>query len=242
MSVVGDIVRGLICAQSGCRLIAADFSGVESRITAWLSGQQSKLDQWVKFDRTQDPKDEPYYLIGRSSGIAEENARAIGKTADLAFGYAGGIGAWRKLAPDDNSTDDQTVVFMDNSGGKWTECRNGLGMYGGVWLENAVQAVARDLFAAAMPRLEAAGYRIVLHVHDEIVAEVAEDFGTAEEFLKILHATGMGAGVADRRQGSRGPQVLQIEGEACRSSCSGRASDSRPLHRGGSGKTRTNRH
>src|SRR5262249_23543799 len=75
---------------------------------------------------------------------------------------------------------------MDNAGGKWTECRRGHGAYGGTWIENAVQAVARDLFAAAMPRLEAAGYRIVLHVHDEIVAEVPNDFGSAEEVLRIL--------------------------------------------------------
>jgi hypothetical protein len=37
-----------------------------------------------------------------------------------------------------------------------------------------------------MPRLEAAGYRITLHVHDEIVAEVPDNFGSAEEFLQIL--------------------------------------------------------
>jgi DNA polymerase len=270
MSVVGDITRALICAQPGHRFIAADFSGVESRITAWLSGQGTKLAQWTKFDQTQNPEDEPYYLIGRNIfGIAKENARAIGKTADLAFGYMGGIGAYRKLAPGDNSTDEQIkarqyawrdahpltrdfwtvlnrktvqavstpgaeirfqrfswqhlsfksdgtflrmilpsgraiaypfptlkkdnhgkpcVVFMDNAAGKWAECRGGNGAYGGTWLENAVQGVGRDLFAAAMQRLEAAGYKIVLHVHDEIVAEVPEDFGSTEEFLRILVA------------------------------------------------------
>jgi DNA polymerase len=268
MSVVGDITRALICAQPGHQLIAADFSGVESRITAWLSGQQSKLDQWAKFDRTGKPEDEPYFIIGRDTfGIAEEQARAIGKTGDLAFGYMGGIGAWRKLAPEDTSTDDQikrrqrawrqahkqtwdfwtalntraaqavlnpgelirfqragwrhisfksdgqflrmllpsgraiaypfprikpmadgkpSVIFMDASQGKWAECRNGEGCYGGIWLENAVQAVARDLFAAAMIRLEAAGYRITLHVHDEIVAEMPDGAGSGEEFLRIL--------------------------------------------------------
>ena len=56
MSVVGDISRALICAPPGHRLITADFSGVESRITAWVSGQQSKLDRWAQFDRTQDQK------------------------------------------------------------------------------------------------------------------------------------------------------------------------------------------
>ena len=40
MSVVGDITRALICAAPGHRLIAADFSGIESRVTAWVSGQR----------------------------------------------------------------------------------------------------------------------------------------------------------------------------------------------------------
>jgi hypothetical protein len=69
MSVVGDITRALICAAPGHRLIIADFSGIESRVTAWISGQQSKIDQWAKFDRTGDPKDEPYYILGRALGF-----------------------------------------------------------------------------------------------------------------------------------------------------------------------------
>ena len=240
------------------------FQWFESRITAWVSGQQSKLDQWAKFDRTQDLEDEPYFILGsKTFGLPREQARAIGKVGDLAFGYMGGEGAYRKLAPPGdasareqikqrqqawrnansetvrfwsavnraaikaiqkpgtvmqckkiafecngaflfmhlpsgrkiaypfphlktNNRGDCVVVFMDNDKGKWVECRNGQGAYGGTWIENAVQAIARDLFAAAMPKLESAGYRIVLHIHDEICAEVPEDFGSAEEFLQII--------------------------------------------------------
>jgi hypothetical protein len=80
------------------------------------------------------------------------------------------------------------VIFKDNTLGKWVDCRHGNGAYGGTWIENAVQAVARDLFAAAMPRLEAAGFPIVLHVHDEIVCEIPKDFGDEEEreFLRLM--------------------------------------------------------
>ena len=43
--------------------------------------------------------------------------------------------------------------------------------YGPKFVENIVQATARDILADAMIRLEAAGYRIVMHVHDEVVIE-----------------------------------------------------------------------
>jgi RecA-family ATPase len=264
LEIVGDIARAMICAAPGHRLLIGDFSGIESRVLAWVSGQQSKLEQWAKFDRTEDPKDEPYYLLGRSCGRPEESARSIGKTADLAFGYMGGPGAWDRLAPEDDSSGDEDksryqqtwrilhpqtvkfwgsinraaiqavrkpgttftcprltvvydgetflritlpsgralcypsprlatdkfgnaqVVFKDNAGGKFVDCRYGQGAYGGLWTENVVQAVSRDLLASAMQRLEAAGYDIVLHVHDEIVAEAPIEFGSVEEFQRLI--------------------------------------------------------
>ena len=43
--------------------------------------------------------------------------------------------------------------------------------YGGKLVENIVQAVARDCLAVTLIRLDDAGYKTVMHVHDEAVLD-----------------------------------------------------------------------
>jgi DNA polymerase bacteriophage-type len=267
LAVVGDCSRAMITAAPGHVLIGADFSSIESRVLAWVAGEEWKLDSYRRFDATHDPRDEPYCITAckifnkpNGSFTKDDPERNIGKTCDLAFGYAGGLGAWRKFEPDRFTDDEvkafirgwraahpeikrlwnrldraawtavqergrvvrcgvvrficssaflqlilpsgrkisypqprvigdereQHVLFSDNANGQFQDCRHGHGAYGGTWTENVVSGIARDLLADAMLRIEAAGYPIVLHVHDEIVAEVPEGFGSADEFTHLM--------------------------------------------------------
>ena len=45
-------------------------------------------------------------------------------------------------------------------------------------MENIVQATARDLLAEAITRIESAGHRIVMHVHDQVVIDEPNNSGT----------------------------------------------------------------
>ena len=73
----------------------------------------------------------------------------------------------------------RSLIYRDvRSSGGWT-AQTELGgkrqyFYGGKLCENLVQAVARDVFAESLLRLEQAGVEVVFHVHDEAVCEVPE--------------------------------------------------------------------
>jgi DNA polymerase len=266
--------------------MVGDFSGIESRITALLAGEQTKLDAWRAFDNSGDPKLEPYYRNGIAFGLPEDKARDVGKTADLACGFQGSVGAWRRMAPNDRASDAEierrisvwrrmhprTVKLWDNLDkavvsvtarpkGKYHEplcvgllavCRDetflyitspsgrklaypfprvGLGRYGqramvykrakdknwfdhstygGELTENVVSATARDLLAFAMARLEAARYPVVLHLHDEIVCEVPDGFGSLDEFKQIItQVPGWAAGLPLAAKVREGPRFCK---------------------------------
>ena len=76
--------------------------------------------------------------------------------------------------------------------------------YGGRLSENVTQAVARDIMAEALLRLEREGYRVVAHVHDEILVEGEHDVETISSIMTEVPpwATGMpidGEGFTCRR-------------------------------------------
>ena len=57
--------------------------------------------------------------------------------------------------------------------------------YGGKLVENIVQAIARDCLAHSMLRLAEEGFKIVMHVHDEVVIE-ADESKTLEEACEVM--------------------------------------------------------
>lgn len=65
-------------------------------------------------------------------------------------------------------------------GNKWDKIES----YGGKIVENIVQAIARDILAEAMMRIENEGFNIVMHIHDEVVIE--SDSSSIEEINEIM--------------------------------------------------------
>lgn len=74
-----------------------------------------------------------------------------------------------------------TFEGMD-SANKWSRGET----YGGKLVENATQAIARDILAEAMWRMEQAGLEIVGHVHDEVIIEAPAGKYSVDEVCALM--------------------------------------------------------
>ena len=277
IALIGGCLRGLFCAPPGRDLIASDFTAIEGVVAAAIAGEEWRLEVFRTHGLIYEssasaitgiPLDE-FIRHKKETGEHHPLRKKIGKIAELASGFQGGVNAWKAFgAADLFESDDEIKAAVDawraaspnivncwygleraaknavRSPGTWYEY-NGIkygvkdgvlycellsgrrlayqnprlvpdvlpwgkpterlefdgwnsdstkgrvgwkviDTFGGRLFENVVQATARDIMVHAMLNLEAAGYPVVLHVHDEPVAEVAEGAGDVAHFEALM--------------------------------------------------------
>lgn len=277
---VAKSTRHFIKAEKGSRLIAGDWVSIEAVVLACLAGEDWKIEAFRRGEKIYERTADMVFNLapGTVTKATHPEERQVGKTCELAFGYQGAVGAWRKFDDSDRYTDEEVDNFKKQWRGKhpmivrlWDEletaalravqepdegpfyyrqigfemvedwlsmilpnkkriwywdpdvrvkmpawhkpreieeCATGecncspvpqlsymatkegqwkrVYTYGGKLTENATQATAREVLAPAMLRLDEAGYRLILDVYDEIVAEMPYGKGSVEEFKEIM--------------------------------------------------------
>jgi DNA polymerase len=94
-------VRGCLMASTGMKLCVADLSNIEGRVLAWLAGEEWKIEAFKAYDRGVGP-DLYKVTAGRILGkdpykVTKPERQTQGKVPELAGGYGGGLGAYRKM-------------------------------------------------------------------------------------------------------------------------------------------------
>ncbi len=258
-NVLSELIRTAFIPKPGCRFVVADFSAIEARVLAWLSGEQWRLDVFTSHGKIYEASASSMFHVPMEEITKGSPLRQKGKLAELGLGFGGASGAlismgaldmgltedelpplvaaWRKANPhitqfwwdvdaaaikavtEKQRTKVGKIIFEYKSGILFITLpsgrklsyvkprmavnkfgRNGLTYegisenkkwsrietYGPKLVENIVQGTARDLLAEAMLRVEKKGYPIVMHCHDEIIAEVPEDSGSVDEMCEIM--------------------------------------------------------
>jgi len=144
-------------------------SQLQRLVTQWRNANPAIVDLWAEMDNAFKSGD---CSVGEHLYMEKDGAdRYLRLPSGRAIGYHGLTARWKETQFGRR----RVVSFKDP---KTPGAR--VDTYGGRLVENVTQAVARDILAAALVRLQDAGYDVVGHVHDEILVAGASPTSVAE--------------------------------------------------------------
>ena len=178
---------------------------VEQFKTEWRAAHPAIKRFWYDIDRAAGPQyvsaAVSFAAVASLSNVPAHSCLKLPSGRKLAYPQPRIIGDERE----------QRVVFADNAAGQFNDCRHGHGAYGGLWTENVVSGIARDLLAEAMLRSKPPAIRSSCMCTMRSCAEVPDRLRQHRRIHPIDDAqTGLGARAADRSERLDRPALLQM--------------------------------
>ena len=107
--VLSELVRTAIIPEEGQRIVVADFSAIEARVTAWFAGEEWRLQTFRDGgDIYCASASQMFHVPVVKLGINGE-LRQKGKVAELALGYGGGVNALKAFGADKMGMSDEEM-------------------------------------------------------------------------------------------------------------------------------------
>lgn len=112
--VFSQLIRTAFIAPEGMTFAVSDFSAIEARVTAWLAGEQWRLDVFRQGgDIYCASASQMFHTPVEKHGI-NGHLRQKGKVAELALGYQGGFGAMKRMDTTGSIPDDEIPIIIQN--------------------------------------------------------------------------------------------------------------------------------
>ena len=118
--VLSELVRTAIIPEEGQRIVVADFSAIEARVTAWFAGEEWRLQTFRDGgDIYCASASQMFHVPVVKHGINGE-LRQKGKVAELALGYGGGVNALKafgagKMGMSDEEMQETVDLWRESS-------------------------------------------------------------------------------------------------------------------------------
>jgi DNA polymerase len=93
LPTISQLIRSAFIPKPGYQFVVADFSAIEARVLAWLSGEQWRLDVFRGDGRIYETSAERMFNLEPGSVGKSSPYRQKGKISELALGYGGSVGA-----------------------------------------------------------------------------------------------------------------------------------------------------
>ena len=98
--VLSELIRTGIVPEPGCKLVVADFSAIEARVTAWLAGEEWRMEVFRNGGDIYCASASQMFHVPVVKHGENGDLRQKGKIAELALGYGGGVGALKAFGGD----------------------------------------------------------------------------------------------------------------------------------------------
>ncbi|WEG14914.1 DNA polymerase [Pullulanibacillus sp. KACC 23026] len=154
-------------------------------VRRWRAASRRIVDLWYSVEnaalsvlKTNQPAGVKGLILARESDIANGlDFLTITLPSGRKLFYAKPF-----LAENDFGKEAVYYYGLDQTTKKWGKQNT----YGGKLVENITQAIARDCLAVTLNRLDAAGYKTVMTIHDEVVLDVPEKFADLDTVTDIM--------------------------------------------------------
>jgi len=95
--VLSQLIRTAFVPMDGQKLIVTDFSAIEARIIAWLSGERWRNEVFATHGKIYEASASQMFNVPVDAVVKGSLLRQKGKIAELALGYGGSVGALKAM-------------------------------------------------------------------------------------------------------------------------------------------------
>lgn len=97
MDIISQLIRTALVPAEGHRFIVADFSAIEARVIAWVSGEKWRQEAFAQGKDIYCASASQMFHCNVVKHGENGHLRQKGKIAELALGYGGGVGALQSM-------------------------------------------------------------------------------------------------------------------------------------------------